>query len=159
MEVRKRVRKIETSEGLALIRVMNVPDRPGIAAAIFEAIDKIGVGTDPIIQNASITGMSEIAFGIPEDKAVKVVLAVGPVAKALGASGVTVRGGLGKVALVGTGIHTDTKYVATLFRALAAEQINIECISTSEIKITCLIDAAMLDRAASILAKEFEVDG
>ena len=158
MEDRKRVRGVAHEERQAKVTLVGVPDRPGVAAAIFEPLGAAAISVDVIVQSVSQTRETDITFTISEadlEQAVKLVRAA---ASKVGAKDVKAAGGLAKVSIVGTGMQGTPGIAARTFRALADAGINIEGISTSEIRITCLVEAGDAVKAVRALHTAFELD-
>jgi aspartate kinase len=158
VEQRQKVRGIATDDGMAKLTLLDLPDRPGIAASVFEPLADAGIAVDGIIQNVGHDGQADISFIVPEadlDHAADVLKGS---LEAIGARDVAIAGGLAKVSIVGSGIHNAPTYPARMFTALADAGINIEMISTSEIRITCVIDRKHLAAAANALHRAFELE-
>ncbi len=156
-EIRNRVRGIATDTNVAKITVRNLVDRPGIAARVFEPLADADVSVDVIVQNASVDGATDLTFTVNRtdlDRAMEVVEAAVQEleGEVLGA------GGLAKVTIVGTGMQDASGYASKMFRALADAGINIEMISTSEIRITCLVDESRVGDAAQALHVAFALE-
>jgi aspartate kinase len=143
----------DTSE--AKITVEGVPDRPGIAAAIFRAVADEGIGVDTIVQNVSRDGRSDVSFTVPKDDLGHARTVMEQVAPEVGAQRYTADDGIAKVSLVGAGMKSHPGVQADMFSALARADINIEMISTSSIRITCVIRAADVDGAVRALHERF----
>ena len=158
MEDRNRVRGVATELGVAKLTVLGVPDRPGVAAAIFEPLSRAGISVDVIVQNVSSHGHTDLTFTVSEGEASQSLRLVEPAAKEVGARGVSHAGGLAKVSLVGTGMLGTPGVAARMFRTLAEAAINIEMISTSEIRITCIVERSRAEAAARALHAAFELD-
>lgn len=158
MEVRNKVRGIAHDLNVAKITVLGVPDRPGIATAIFEPLGKESISVDTIVQNASVERVTDLTFTVAKSDLDKAMQVVEPVAKSIGARGCIADAKLGKVSIVGTGMQNTPGYAARMFRTLYDAKINIELISTSEIRITCIIDEALVSDAVAALHKAFELD-
>jgi aspartate kinase len=141
MEIRNKVRGITQDLNVAKITVVSVPDKPGIAARIFEPLAKAGVSVDTIVQNASINKITDLTFTVAKGDAKKAMSIVEPVAREAGAKQVTADTSLAKVSIVGTGMQNTPGYAAMMFRVLSDKGINIELITTSEIRITVIIAA------------------
>jgi aspartate kinase len=142
----------------AKVTVTNVPDRPGVSAAIFEPLAAANINVDMIVQNTSKDGTTDISFTVPKaDMAVseKIVAEVGA---QIGAGGVTHEADIAKVSLVGAGMKTTPGIAAKMFRVLADEGVNIEMISTSTIRISVVVRAADLERAVRSLHTAFGLD-
>jgi len=158
MEDRNRVRGVATELGVAKLTVLGVPDRPGVAAAIFEPLSGAGISVDVIVQNVSTHGHTDLTFTVNEAEASKSLKLVEPVAEEVGAGGVSHAGSLAKVSLVGTGMLGTPGIAARMFRTLAESGINIEMISTSEIRITCIVKREHAEPAARALHAAFQLD-
>ena len=158
MEDRNRVRGVAHELGVAKLTVLGVPDRPGVAATIFEPLSRAGISVDVIVQNVSSHGHTDLTFTVREAEATRSLQLVEPAAAEVGATGVSQAGGLAKVSLVGTGMLGMPGIAARMFRALADAGINIEMISTSEIRITCIIERDQAEAAARALHAAFQLD-
>jgi aspartate kinase len=143
----------DTSE--AKITVEEVPDRPGIAAAIFRAVADEGIGVDTIVQNVSREGRTDVSFTVPRDDLAHSRTVMDRVAAEVGAARYSADDDIAKVSLVGAGMKTHPGVQADMFAALAEAGINIEMISTSSIRITCVIRAADVERAVQALHDRF----
>lgn len=158
MEDRNRVRGVAAELGVAKLTVLGVPDRLGVAAAIFEPLSEAGISVDVIVQNVSTHGHTDLTFTVSEAEASKSLKLVEPAAVEVGAGGVSHAGGLAKVSLVGTGMLGTPGIAARMFRTLAEAGINIEMISTSEIRITCIVRRDHAEPAARALHSAFQLD-
>ena len=143
----------DTSE--AKITVEDVPDRPGIAAAIFRAVADEGIGVDTIVQNVSREGRTDVSFTVPRDDLAHARTVMDRVAAEVGGARYSADDDIAKVSLVGAGMKTHPGVQADMFAALAEAGINIEMISTSSIRITCVIRAADVERAVRALHDRF----
>lgn len=144
----------------AKITVVNVPDTPGIAAKLFNAIASANIIVDMIVQNMSSDGrFTDISFTVPKTDAEKAVTVTESVAKELGAERVDQSEDLSKVSIVGVGMRSHSGVASKMFQALASHNINIMMISTSEIKISCVIDAKFTELAVRILHQTFDLVG
>jgi aspartate kinase len=139
----------------AKITLVRVPDRPGLAAQIFGPIADAHIVVDMIIQNASEDGTTDLTFTVPKADHKKALSIVEQLLPALKAKGVKVDTDIAKVSVVGVGMRTHAGVAAKMFEALAQEGINIEMISTSEIKISVVIDAKYTELAVRVLHKAF----
>ena len=119
MEVRSRVRGIASDTNVAKVTVLAVPDQPGIAAAFFEPLTNAAVSVDTIVQNTSVEKLSDLSFTVARTDIEKALATVEPIAKKVGAGGVTHNAALGKVSVVGTGMQNSPGYASTMFRSLA----------------------------------------
>jgi len=158
MEVRSKVRGIAQDTNVAKITVVGVPDRPGIAAAVFEPLSRANISVDTIVQNASIENITDLTFTVARDDLIKTMSIVEPVAKSMGAKQCVTDSTLAKVSVVGTGMQNTPGYAAKMFHALHQQCINIQLITTSEIRITCIISEGKIKDAVRALHKAFELD-
>ena len=145
----------DTSE--AKVTVTGVPDRPGIAAPIFRALADRKVNVDTIVQNTSLHGTTDISFTVPKVDLATSVQTVGSLAPELGAGEVLTDDTIAKVSLVGAGMRSHPGVSATMFETLADAGINIEMISTSSIRISCVVRADRVEEAVRILHAAFEL--
>ncbi|GBD10908.1 Aspartate kinase Ask_LysC [bacterium HR23] len=158
MELRERVRGVASDTNVAKITVLGVPDRPGIAAALFEPLAQVGISVDVIVQNASVEGLTDLSFTVARSDLPRALEAVRPVAQQIGARGLHSDERLAKVSVVGTGMQYAPGYAARMFRALADAGINIEMITTSEIRITCIVREERVKEAVRALHKAFRLE-
>ncbi len=158
MEVRNKVRGITQDLNVAQITVVGVPDKPGVAAALFEPLAKAGISVDTIVQTASIDRVAELTFTVAKNDMKKAMEIVEPAARAAGARKVTADASMAKVSIVGTGMQNTPGYAARMFRILSEKGINIELITTSEIRITVIIAADKVNEAVRALHKGFELE-
>ncbi len=158
MEVRNKVRSIAHDLDVAKITVVGVPDRPGIAAAIFEPLAKAGISIDTIVQNASIENITDLTFTVVKSQLTTAMELVEPIARSIGARECISDSRLGKVSIIGTGMQNTPGYAARMFGALSEKGINIQLITTSEIRITCIINDAQIKDAVRALHRAFELE-
>ena len=158
MEVRNRVRGIAHDVDVAKITVVGVPDRPGIASAIFEPLAKASISVDTIVQNASINNITDLTFTVARGDLDKAMSLAKPVAKSVGARECVSDSTLAKVSIIGTGMQHTPGYAATMFRVLYEQGINIQLITTTEIRITCIIAEDRVVDAVRALHKAFELE-
>jgi aspartate kinase len=158
MEVRNKVRGIAHDLDVAKITVAGVPNQPGIAASIFEPLAKAGISVDTIVQNAFTTDITDLTFTVAKGDLKKAMDVVKPVAKTINARDALSDAKLGKVSIVGTGMQNTPGYAARMFSALSEAKINIELITTSEIRITCVIEESRVKDAVRALHKAFELE-
>ena len=151
------VKGIGHSKNEAKLTIVGVPDQPGIAAQIFEKVASKNVNVDIIIQNVGENGKTDISFTLPMSDLENAKLICEDIKNELGAKEVKADDQIGKIAIVGVGMKSNTGVAATMFKALAAAKINIEMISTSEIKIACIIEEKQLDDAVRVLHDSFEL--
>jgi aspartate kinase len=158
MEERQRVRGIAQETNVAKITVLGVADRPGVAAAIFEPLGKAGISVDVIVQNIGRSGHTDLTFSVAESDLKAAVKLVRSALKKIGARSIASAGGIAKLSIVGTGMLGTPGIAARMFRALADAGINIEMISTSEIRITCLVARDQVEKGVRVLHKTFELE-
>ncbi len=142
----------------AKVTVCGVPDKPGVAARLFQALAGANINVDMIIQNVSEDQRTDISFTVSQHDLVGAAEISGRVARELGARKVAVDEDIAKVSLVGAGMRTHPGVAADMFSALAESGINIEMISTSTIKISCVIPAEDVKKAVSAIHKRFGLD-
>jgi aspartate kinase len=142
----------------AKITLTRLPDRPGIAGNLFGRIAEAGIVVDMIIQNASEGGLTDISFTVARADAQPTLAIARQSLAEIGADSVTLESGIAKVSIVGVGMQSHAGVAARMFRALAAENINIVMISTSEIKISCVIDDKYAELAVRVLHAAFQLD-
>lgn len=157
-ELRDRVRAIATETDVSKITVLGVVDRPGIAADVFETLASADISVDVIVQNTGVDGTTDLTFTLGGDFLQEALKIVQSVADKLGARGVESARDLAKVSIVGTGMHDAPGYAARMFRALSDERINIDTITTSEIRITCIVASSRVREAAQVLHDAFQLD-
>ncbi len=138
------------------ISILGVPDRPGIAAELFGSLADADIIVDMIIQNVAADNMNDISFTISREDFAQALKVSQEVCKRLNARDVIYDKDIAKVSVVGVGMKSHAGIAATMFKALAKNNINIEMISTSEIKISCVIKADQLDHAVQAVHDEFE---
>jgi len=143
----------------AKLTVIGVPDRPGVAATLFGAVAEAKIVVDMIIQNVSQEGMTDISFTVPRDDSRKALQIVQRVAAEIGARDVQLADGIAKVSIVGVGMRTHSGVAAEMFQALARERVNIMMISTSEIKVSCVIEDKYAELAVRTLHETFGLGG
>jgi aspartate kinase len=150
---------ITHSRDEARITLLGVPDRPGAAAAIFGALAEANCNVDTIIQNEPLGEgrLAEVSFTVSYEDLRAAELALAPVRESLGIADITTDQEIGKVSIVGAGMRSHPGVAARVFETLAEEEINIEMISTSPIKITCVIRADKVDQAVGALHGAFEL--
>jgi len=141
----------------AKITVLRVADRPGIAAKLFTRVAEANIVVDMIVQNISQDGTTDISFTVPTPDYPKAMQIVSGVAKEIGAPQVVGDDKIAKVSIVGVGMRTHSGVAARMFEALAGEKINIMMISTSEIKVSCVIDAKYAELAVRVLHDVFDL--
>jgi len=141
----------------AKVTICDMPDRPGIAAKMFKEIARAGINVDMIVQNVSRTGATDVSFTVPAADLNKTVKTAKAVSKAIGAGDVTVDDDIAKVSVVGIGMKSHSGVAANMFAALAEKGINIEMISTSEIKISCVVKKKHGEAAVKAIHGKFKL--
>jgi aspartate kinase len=144
----------DTSEAKLTIR--GVPDFPGIAAQLFEPMARADINVDMIVQNTSTDGTTDISFTVPKSTLDQARSIASGIAESMNARSVDVDAGIGKVSLVGAGMKSHPGVAAGVFRALADASINIGMISTSTIRISCVVAQADTERAVQVLHERFD---
>jgi aspartate kinase len=139
----------DTSE--AKVTISGVPDRPGIAARVFRALADESVNVDMIVQNISSRGATDISFTVPKDDLTKAARVVEGLVPEIGATAFDQDSDIARVSLVGAGMKTHPGVAATMFEVLAKESVNIEMISTSSIRISCVVRSGDVERAVRAL--------
>ncbi len=152
------VTAVTHSESDVVLTLSGLPDRPGVAAAVFDAVAAANVNVDTIIQNV-VHGGAEMSFSVPEGDVPATRGAIDSAAADLGAFQVEENHGLGKVSLIGAGMRSHPGVAATMFRTLADLGINLHMISTSPIKISCMIDREKIPDAVRALHDAFALEG
>jgi len=142
------VRGVSLERNQAKVTIRGVPDRPGSAGKIFSAISAANVSVDMIVQNASSTSTTDLSFTLHKDDFARAEKILTPLVPQIGAAGMTATTGVAKLSVVGIGMRSHAGVASKLFACLGEAGVNIQLISTSEIKIAVVIDEGELDRAA-----------
>jgi aspartate kinase len=142
----------------AKLTVTGVPDRPGVAARLFRALANRMVNIDMIEQNISLHGTTDISFTVPHSDLAVAVDVCQTLQPEIGATGVLGDDEIATVSLIGAGMKTHPGVSATMFETLANEGINIEMISTSAIRITCVVRRALVEHAVIVLHDAFKLE-
>ena len=158
MEQRNKVTGIAGDTDVARITIRGVPDQPGIAARLFQPLAEGGISVDTIVQNASVERLTDLTFTVARAELGRAMEIVKPVAAEIGAPEVLADTHLAKVSVVGAGMQSGPGYAGRMFQTLYEAGINIELITTSEIRITCLIEEAQVPAAVRALHKAFELE-
>ena len=145
----------DTSE--AKVTVTGVADRPGIAAKLFRSLADNAVNVDMIVQNESHDGTTDISFTVPKSDLTVAVEVSQNVATELGAREVHADDDVARVSLIGAGMKTNPGVAATMFETLSAAGVNIEMISTSSIRISCVVRAGEIEKAVQALHEAFKL--
>jgi aspartate kinase len=142
----------------AKISVLRVPDMPGIAAQLFSPLSSANITVDMIIQNVSHEGYTDLTFTVPRSDFKKALKIVEETATRIGAAGVESNEAIAKVSIVGVGMRSHSGIASKMFETLSAEGVNIQMISTSEIKVSCVIDDKYTELAVRVLHAAFGLD-
>jgi aspartate kinase len=143
----------------AKVTLLGLPDHPGVAAGVFRPLADAGINVDMIVQNVSAAGHTDITFTLPELDLRDAEPILAQIASGAGGAGYTCDPDVAKVSLVGAGMKTHPGIAADMFDALAGAGINIEIISTSSIRISCVIRASEVERAVRVVHERFGLDG
>jgi aspartate kinase len=157
VEQRNKVRGIAHDRNVAKVTIVAVPDRPGIARSIFDPLADAGVNVDMIVQNVGHGGETDLSFTVPRAELGKTKKTLEAIVRELGAREMTTDASVAKVSIVGAGLHNAPGYAARMFGTLADAAVNIEMISTSEVRITCMIAEDALETALRALHAAFEL--
>ena len=149
------IRSVTPDTSQAKITVTGVADRPGVAASLFRKLADAGVNVDMIVQNASEQGETDISFTVPDGDADAAVSITEAVAADIGAAAVAADRDIARISLVGAGMKSHPGVAATMFETLSENQVNIEMISTSPIRISCVIRQEHADAATQALHTAF----
>ncbi len=152
------VRGVAHDMGEAKITLRGVPDRPGIAAALFRRMADADINVDMIVQNISYAGVTDLSFTVPNADLRKAMDACLIIQREIGAVEIVSDEDIAKVSLVGIGMRSHSGVAAKMFQTLADNGINIEMISTSEIKISCVVREAQAEEAVRVLHEAFELE-
>jgi aspartate kinase len=144
----------DTSE--AKVSIIGVPDRPGVAAHVFRALARAGVNIDMIVQNVSQNGEATISFTLPKTDLPVAQPILEDVAREVGAGRIEQDPDIAKISLIGAGMKSHPGVAADMFDALAEAGINIEIISTSSIRVSCVVRASQVERAVQVVHDRFE---
>ncbi len=158
MENRIKVTGIALNTNVAKITVRSVPDRPGVAAALFEPLAQVGISVDTIVQNTSVDRTTDISFTVNRTDLPKAETEVKRVMNEFGSSSMVTDTSLAAVSVVGSGMQNTPGYASRMFRVLADGNINIDMITTSEIRISCIIQEDQAQEAVRLLHRDFQLD-
>ena len=158
VEQRNKVRGLAHDRNVAKVTVVAVPDRPGVARSIFDPLAEAGINVDMIVQNVGHGGETDLSFTVPRVELAAAKKALDPIVRDLAAREMTTDASVAKVSIVGAGLHNAPGYAARMFGTLADAGVNIEMISTSEVRITCMIAEADLETALRALHDAFELE-
>ena len=158
VEQRNKVRGLAHDRNVAKMTLVEVPDRPGVAALVFEPLAEAGINVDMIVQNVGHHGATDLSFTIQQVELARAKRMLEPIIRDLGFREITTDTAVAKVSIVGAGIQNAPGYAARMFRTLADAGVNIEMISTSEIRITTIIAEDALETALRALHDAFELE-
>jgi aspartate kinase len=158
VEQRNKVRGLAHDRNVAKVTLVAVPDRPGVARSVFDPLAEAGINVDMIVQNVGHDGATDLSFTVPRAELGRAEKVLNPIVTEMGARGLTTDPSVAKVSIVGAGLHNAPGYAARMFGALADAGVNIEMISTSEVRITCVIGEATLSAALAALHGAFELE-
>jgi len=158
VEQRNKVRGLAHDRNVAKITLVEVPDRPGVAAHVFQPLAEAGINVDMIVQNIGHGGATDLSFTIPRVELARAKRVLEPLVREMGFREMTTDSAVAKVSIVGAGIHNTPGYAARMFATLADAGVNIEMISTSEIRITTIIAEDALETAVRALHDAFELE-
>ena len=158
VEQRNKVRGLAHDRNVAKVTLVEVPDQPGVAAHVFEPLAEAGINVDMIVQNVGHHGATDLSFTIQQVELARAKRMLEPIIRDLGFREITTDTAVAKVSIVGAGIQNAPGYAARMFRTLADAGVNIEMISTSEIRITTIIAEDALETALRALHDAFELE-
>lgn len=151
------VRGVSLEKNQAKVTIAGVPDKPGIAVKIFSALAADHINIDMIVQNVSADGITDISFTLNKDELPKARRTVEPVVKEVGATGLLAQEGIAKISVVGIGMRSHGGVAASMFEALAEAGVNIQMISTSEIKISVTVNENLAAQGVQAVHKKFQL--
>ncbi len=157
VEQRNKVRGLAHDRNVAKVTLVEVPDRPGVAHAVFQPLADANINVDMIVQNVGHGGATDLSFTVPKVDLAKAKRILEPVIRELGFREITLDSSVAKVSIVGSGIHNAPGYAARMFGALADAGVNIEMISTSEVRITAIVAEDDVETAVRALHDAFEL--
>jgi aspartate kinase len=158
MEMKDKVKGIAHDLDVTKVTILGVPDRPGIAASIFSPLSDAGISVDIIVQNSSVDKLTDLSFTIDRSSLHEALAVINPIVEEIGARSVNSDTNLAKVSVVGAGMQSQPGYASTMFECLNKVGVNIEMITTSEIRITCIIHEEGVQKAIRALHSAFELE-
>ncbi len=158
MEVRNKVKSVTHDLDVAKVTIGGVPDRPGTAAVLFQPLAAAGISVDTIVQNASIENITDLTFTVAKSQLDRAMEVVKPIAQSIGARECVSDSKLGKVSIIGTGMQNTPGFAARMFSTLSEQGINIQLITTSEIRITCIVEESRVEDAVRALHRAFVLE-
>jgi aspartate kinase len=157
VEQRNQVRELAHDRNVAEVTLVAVPDHPGVAYSVFGPLAEAGIVVDTIVQNLGHNGTTDLSFTIARGELGRCKAILEPLVRTLGFREMTADATVAKVSIVGAGIQNAPGYASRMFSALAEAGVNIEIISTSELRITCIIAEDQLETAVRALHKAFDI--
>jgi len=151
------IRGVSLNKNEAKLTLSGVPNRPGVAASIFKTLAHKNINVDMIIQNIGKSSATDISFTVPKGEAGNAVASLQAQAKKMGVKAISQDLNIAKVSVVGIGMRSHAGVAAAMFEVLGKNRINIEMISTSEIKISCVVKKADAEKAVRLLHKKFHL--
>jgi aspartate kinase len=158
VELVNRVTGIAHDRNVAKITVSGIPDTPGIAAALFEPLSEKAISVDTIVQNSGIDNIADLTFTVDRNDLSAAMSIIRPVTENMGARSCESDSTLSKVSIVGTGMQNHPGYASLMFKSLYEANVNIEMITTSEIRITCIISEYSVESAVLALHNAFHLE-
>ena len=158
MEIANKVSGVTYQKGIARITVRGIPDRPGIAASVFAPLSEANISVDTIVQNASAEDLSDLSFTVDGKDLEMAFRVTSGIASSINATECTTSDQLGQVSIVGTGMQNAPGVASLMFSPLSEANVNIEMITTSQIRITCIVNEAQIDDATRVLHHAFGLD-
>lgn len=152
------IRGVSVNKDEAKLTVSGVPNYPGVAAGIFRTLADVGINVDMIIQNIGQSSDTDISFTVPRSEADKAVTVLKKAQKKIGFKALSQDLNMAKVSVVGIGMRSHAGVAAQMFEVLGENKINIEMISTSEIKISCVVKRTDAEKAVKLLHNHFKLD-
>ncbi len=151
------IQAITVDDDIAKISILEVPDRPGIAFKLFSAISNSDIRIESIVQNVNRSGINDITFTVPLDEVKDVLFITKAFAKEVGAADVIYDEDVARLSVVGSAVVANSDIASKFFKALYEKGVNIQMITTSEVKISCVIEKSIAKEALKQIYKEFEV--
>lgn len=158
MEVANKVSGVTYERGVARITIRAVPDQPGVAATVFQPLSDANISVDTIVQNASAEHLTDLSFTVERNDLRSALDVTERIAREIGANDCVSNDHLGQVSIVGTGMQNSPGVASLMFTALSRAGVNIEMITTSQIRITCIVDESQVDDAVRTLHEAFQLD-
>ena len=158
MEVSNKVSGVTYERDVARITIRAVPDQPGVAATVFQPLSDANISVDTIVQNASAEHLTDLSFTVERNDLRSALDVTERIASEIGANDCVSNDHLGQVSIVGTGMQNSPGVASLMFTALSRAGVNIEMITTSQIRIACIVDESQVDDAVKALHEAFQLD-